>query len=418
MISFEKIRATKWAILPEAFEALLLGASFGEAEKKADIPFSIPGFVHVENSYRAMKKGSVGIVSIMGELVTKEWDSWFGSVSYEKLSADLKMLDMDPTVKNIVLVFDSPGGNVSGVSDAEASIKNLKKPAIAYVLGSAASAAYWLASSADKVFASETSEVGSIGCVCSVFDYSGLLEQNGIKKYDIVSSVSPDKRPDFSTKKGRDVVQNEVDSIGNIFVEKIAGNRSTTVEDVKQNFGGGRMFVASEAKEKGMIDGVTTLDALLLSLQTNETLEEEIYMDQNKNTTSAPKTELTAEGLKSSAPSVYGEIFQMGAKAERERIQGIESISHPDAQGLIAKAKFDPAATKESVAVAFAELMSGKVSAQNATAKEMQDSARTLAQTVAPINSSSAAMTDAEKEKALDATMAKAMDEESKKRSK
>lgn len=418
MIPFEKIRASKWAIMPEAFEALLLGASFGKDENKAEIPFSVTGFTRIEHSYSAMKKGSVGIISIMGELVTKEWDSWFDSVSYEKFSADLKMLDADPMVKNIVIIFDSPGGNVSGISDAESAIKNLKTPVTSYVMGIAASAAYWLATSANKVFASETSEVGSIGCVCSVFDYSGLLEQNGIKKYDIVSSVSPDKRPDFSTKKGRDVIQNEVDAIGNIFVAKIADNRKTTIDDVKQNFGGGRMFVASEAKEKGMIDGITTLDALLLSLQTNETLEGEIYMEQNNKTASAPKTELTAEWLKSSDPSVYGEIFQAGAKAERERIQGIESISHPDAQGLVAKAKFDPQATKESVAVAFAELMSGKASEQKTKATDMQKSARALADAVAPISSTPSASSDAEKEKELDEIMDKAMKEESQKRRK
>jgi hypothetical protein len=44
-----------------------------------------------------------------------------------------------------------------------------------------------------------------------------------------------------------------------------------------------------------------------------------------------------------------------GAKLERERIQGIESLSFAGVEKIISDAKFDPAATKESVAILISE---------------------------------------------------------------
>jgi hypothetical protein len=71
-----------------------------------------------------------------------------------------------------------------------------KKPIIAYVGGTGASAAYWLASAADKVVISPTAVLGSIGVQVA---YREAAAKAGEKTYRFVSSQSPNKNPELGT---------------------------------------------------------------------------------------------------------------------------------------------------------------------------------------------------------------------------
>ena len=97
-----------------------------------------------------------------------------------------------------------------------------------------------------------------------------------IKEVKIISSVSPLKNSDSE-------LQSLVDSLGQIFVENVAKNRSTTVENVKENFGQGGLFVGKDAVAAGLADRVGTFEDVLASFGTsNQAFKTSVRMRQKQ----------------------------------------------------------------------------------------------------------------------------------------
>lgn len=98
--------------------------------------------------------------------------------------------------------------------------------------------------------AADTAILGSIGVV-SIFE-----KDDEDKTIEIVSSQSPNKRPNIQTEAGRAKIQAHVDALADVFISKVAQNRNISPEDVVQNFGGGDVFIGQEAVRKGLADGL------------------------------------------------------------------------------------------------------------------------------------------------------------------
>ncbi|RYZ69180.1 MAG: S49 family peptidase [Proteobacteria bacterium] len=186
----------------------------------------------------------------------------------------------NPKIKSIVLNIDSPGGEANGCSELSEHIFAARKvkPIAAYIGGQGASAAYWLASACAKIYASETAFVGSIG-VQSVVKPSKASD-----KITFVSSLSPNKNRDPSTDEGAREIQNVVDSLGKVFVEKVAAYRGLSTKEVLSSFGQGSVFIAGEALKRGMIDEISTLEGVIGKLQTKEIEEHSKEPTLNRKT--------------------------------------------------------------------------------------------------------------------------------------
>lgn len=220
--------------------------------------------VGVEGSYNLQRRGTVGIVSVTGPIV--RYGNMFHAISgsgqtVETIARDFNLALNDPNISSILLNVDSPGGESNGIAELADMIYAARgtKPIEAYVSDLGASAAYWIASAADKITVAQTAAVGSIGCA-AVFHKS---EDGSI---EIVSSVSPNKRPNIETKQGRATWQGLIDSLGEVFVQAVARNRSTTVETVIQDFGAGFVLVGQSAVDAGMADAVGSFEGVLASL--------------------------------------------------------------------------------------------------------------------------------------------------------
>ena len=79
------------------------------------------------------------------------------------VSATLAAMEADPAVKKVCLAINSPGGTVTGVEEIANQVRSMSKPTMAYTEGEMCSAAYWIASQSDAVFATPSARVGSIG---------------------------------------------------------------------------------------------------------------------------------------------------------------------------------------------------------------------------------------------------------------
>ena len=126
----------------------------------------------------------VAIVPISGVLIHR--GAWVGSssgqTSYEGIRAQLDAAAENPAVRAIALEIDSFGGEVAGcfgLADRIRAIAALK-PVHAFVAEHAFSAAYAIASQADRIILPRTGGVGSIGVLCMHVDMSGALEKAGL----------------------------------------------------------------------------------------------------------------------------------------------------------------------------------------------------------------------------------------------
>lgn len=120
------------------------------------------------------------------------------------------------------------------------------------------------ASSCDRILAADTAILGSIGVV-SIFE-----KDDEDKTIEIVSSQSPNKRPNVQTEAGRAKIQAHVDALADVFISKVAQNRNISPEDVVQNFGGGDVFIGLEAVRKGLADGLSSFEEIISDLSHKE----------------------------------------------------------------------------------------------------------------------------------------------------
>ena len=109
----------------------------------------------------------VAVIGVQGTLLKKDtWMStWSGCTSYQSIQRQVTDAVNDARVRAILLDIDSPGGETTGcfeLTDYIYSVRGLK-PIYAVANDGAFSAAYAIASAADKVYVTRMGAVGSVG---------------------------------------------------------------------------------------------------------------------------------------------------------------------------------------------------------------------------------------------------------------
>ncbi|QXY89898.1 S49 family peptidase [Wolbachia endosymbiont of Diaphorina citri] len=204
----------------------------------------------------------IAIIRIYGVLTkkTEAFDHILDMTSYENIHEEIESALEDKSIETILLDIDSPGGEVNGVFDLADFIYSArgKKRIIAIANDDAYSAAYAIASSAEKVFVSRTSGVGSIGVIASHIDQSRFDEKQGIKYTTIFAgSRKNDLNPhEQMTSESLESLQKEVDRLYEMFVQLIARNRNLSIQAIKSTEAG--LYFGEKAVEIGLADGVTT----------------------------------------------------------------------------------------------------------------------------------------------------------------
>jgi len=164
-------KAKDHAVLAEKFGFTdMLAQLFGQAPA----PYVVDGV------------GIVPIVGVIGKGLSP-LEKMMGAVDVNDVSAAIDAFAANPEVEKVALQISSPGGTVTGVEELANKVRNLSKPTLAYTDSEMASAAYWIGSAADRVVASPSSTVGSIGVYMAIPDYSEAAKMQGIKMVVIKS---------------------------------------------------------------------------------------------------------------------------------------------------------------------------------------------------------------------------------------
>jgi signal peptide peptidase SppA len=196
--------------------------------------------------------------------------SWlFGGEGLDRFSLKFNAALQNQEVHSIVLDIDSPGGNISGVSEVSRMVRAARgqKDITAYASGDMCSAAYWIGSAADSIFASPTSKLGSIGVIASAVDDKERMKREGIEIHNVVSENAPKKNLKISTKEGKESLQSIVNAIEDVFIADVSNNRGVKRQTVISNYGQGGVIVGAAAVEAGLADGISSMEDVIDMLQ-------------------------------------------------------------------------------------------------------------------------------------------------------
>lgn len=278
----------------------------------------------------------VVVISVTGPLFRymNFFSMLFGGSTYELITKEIKSALNDKSVRAIVLVFDSPGGEVNGCSELAQLIFNARgiKPIVAYASGDCASGAYWIASACDRIVVADTATLGSVGVVAML---------NGKGKDDttleFVSSQSPHKRLDINADEGKQRMQKRVDSLAQVFIDRIAEHRGVDSSVVENDYGKGDVFIGKQAIEAGLADQQGTLDSVLSELSVNHHEDEHIEPEFNSIEKNSLEIFMTLEELCAAHPALTSQLIAQGETTARERIADILSCDSSAEQFTVAK---------------------------------------------------------------------------------
>lgn len=253
-----------WAIEPAMLQTILTIAN-GEGPGPEAVAERIGK--KLDNTRTVTMRDGVAIIPVVGPIM--RYGSFLtevsGATSISALALDLRAAVDDPDVKAILLDVNSPGGEVTGVSEFAAQVRaaRARKPIGAYIGGAGASAAYWIASAADTIIANDTARVGSIGVVMAVPNPAA----DSAADIEIVSSNAPAKRPDVATDAGRAEIQRTVDALEQVFVQAVAEHRGVKTAKVVSDFGRGGVHVGEAAKAAGMVDAIGSFESAIATMK-------------------------------------------------------------------------------------------------------------------------------------------------------
>lgn len=210
----------------------------------------------------------VAVIRVEGTLMKRA--SSLGGGGTVQMRRDIRKAANDQDVAAILLAIDSPGGTVAGTDDLAAEVRAAarKKTVWAFVSDLCASAAYWVASQADAIYAnSDTALVGSIGTLMTVYDLSKAADAQGVEA--LVFATGPLKGAGTEgapvSEEQRAYFQGLVDDSQKAFDAAVKKGRSMSDKQLAAARTGG-VFGAAEAAGRGLIDGVQTYEATLAAL--------------------------------------------------------------------------------------------------------------------------------------------------------
>ena len=301
-----QIFAIKETILPAVIKMLEhdIEAVGMRKPQKTSLDYNVvSGVAHIPIYGVISKNNDMGFCFNDSNILTSDIESCF------------KRAHADPAVKSILLDIDSPGGTTGGVAELSDMIYSARgrKPIVAFANGQMDSAAYWIGSAADKVYASKGAEFGSIGVYSVVSDYSVANHNAGLKREIIKAGKykaagHPDKH---MTEDDEAAIQDEVNAYYSLFVDAVKRNRNMSNETVSK-VATGKVFIGNKGIDTGLIDGIRNLSEFLPSTQACN--------DNNNRQSRAEETDffknLTLEQIKVRYPDIIKAIHNEADRAE------------------------------------------------------------------------------------------------------
>ncbi|WP_145547784.1 S49 family peptidase [Yersinia massiliensis] len=214
----------------------------------------------------------IAVIPIQGTLVQKlgTLRPYSGMTGYDGIRASFLTAMNDDAVKGICFDIDSPGGEVAGCFDLVDEIYAARgaKPIWSILSENAYSAAYALASAADKIIVPRTGGVGSIGVIVMHVDWSQRIKSDGVQVTIITfGSRKAESNPwEPLSEEAKKAIQSDVDEMGRLFVSTVSRNRGIAERTIRDTEAA--CFLAADGVQLGLADQVASPDVAFRDLLT------------------------------------------------------------------------------------------------------------------------------------------------------
>lgn len=230
-----------------------------------------PGDKGRERKPYFITEDGIAVIEVIGPLVKRQSGEFLsgGPTTYGQIEAEFSDAIANLDVKGILFLIDSPGGESVGVLELSDLIYSNRsvKPIFASADGDAFSAAYALASAAQRLYVLKTGGVGSVGSYMMHVDQSGSNAQKGLKvSYIYAGARKIDGTPHAPlSEEAFGVFKGFVDRINDMFIDTVARNRAMKQGAIRSTEAG--LFFGSDGVSAGFADEVGTLADALTGLR-------------------------------------------------------------------------------------------------------------------------------------------------------
>jgi len=219
----------------------------------------------------------VYVLTFIGSVMATEVEQLREQISF--------LLQVAQPADEIVVRLTSPGGAVSQYGLASSQLERLKQAGLRCVVcvdTVAASGGYMMASVADKIIAAPFAIIGSIGVVAGIPNFHRVLQKHEVDYHLFTAGKYKRTVTPFSevTDEGKQKLQDDLTAIHEAFKQLIkAGRPDVDIEEIAT----GEYWLATQAKEKGLVDEIMTSDDYLCSkLDECEIIEIKTEIEQNR----------------------------------------------------------------------------------------------------------------------------------------
>lgn len=214
----------------------------------------------------------VAVIDIAGLLANEPslFDAiLFGATAYGQILDEVEQAIADPEVRAVLLRVNSPGGDSENAFETAAALRELarQKPIWAVADNSMFSAAYLLATAAERIYVPEfTGGVGSIGIYAEHLDWSEYNRKLGVKvTYIAEGEGKTDGNPNEPlSEAARAALEAEVRRLYGLFVEAVARRRGLSEQAIRDM--GAALKYGPEAVAAGLVDRTGTFRTALADL--------------------------------------------------------------------------------------------------------------------------------------------------------
>ena len=217
-------------------------------------------------------RSSVPIVSVVrmeGVIASGRAGFRSSQMSMETLSDPLDRAFKVPEVKAVILLINSPGGSPVQSSLIAKRVRALSDekevPVFAFAEDVAASGGYWLACSADEIYADTSSIIGSIGVIFTGFGFQELIKRYGIERRVYASGDHKGALDPFLSENNDDVerLKKAQEGIHESFKDLVRSRRLGKIDASEEKLFTGEFWTGAQALELGLIDGIGDLRSVI-----------------------------------------------------------------------------------------------------------------------------------------------------------
>jgi len=207
----------------------------------------------------AKTKSHTALVEVTGEIAAG------AEANADAVVSGLRAAFEESSAQAVVLRVNSPGGSPVQAGIINDEIRRLKarhsKPVYVVVDEVCASAAYYIAAGADRIFVDKASMVGSIGVLIDGFGFTGLMEKIGVERRLLTAGENKGFLDPFSpqTERQRAYAQQMLDQVHQQFITVVRAGRGDRLKESPELFSG-LFWTGQQAVEMGLADQLGNLD--------------------------------------------------------------------------------------------------------------------------------------------------------------